>query len=188
MGEALGLEGAPVINKSTRARGIVMHIRQQKFFATLAASALLWGMTVGMAPQGGIVAEQIVETERTVKLPDGTVKTERVPAELVKPGDKIFYTLVFKNEGDKAAEDIVLTMPVPAEITYIENSAEAGEAKVIFSADGGKSFAPRGSLVVSIGGEKHPAESQDVTHIRWVMSTSIEPGVEHKLSFAGTLK
>lgn len=165
-----------------------MFKKQKKFLTTFAVTALVWGMTVGMAPQGGIVAEQIVETERTVKLPDGTVKSERVPAALVKPGDKIFYTLLFRNEGDKPADNLVLTMPVPVEITYIENSAKANGAAVTFSADGGKSYAPRGSLKVTVGGENRPAESQDVTHIRWTIQSAVEPGVERQLSFAGILK
>ncbi len=172
-----------------------MHHPGKKLRAGLAGLMIIAGMAMGMAPGmtafadgGGLTAKQIVETERVVKLSDGSEKVERVPAELVKPGDKIFYTLVYRNEGASAAENIVLTMPVPPQITYLENTAVQQGAEVMFSADGGKSFSPRGALLVTLDDEVRPAKSEEVTHIRWVVTEPIAPGSEGRLSFAGILK
>jgi uncharacterized repeat protein (TIGR01451 family) len=168
---------------------------RKKWRTALTSLIIIGSMAISMAPGmaafadgGGLTAKQIVETERTVKLSDGSEMIERVPAELVKPGDKIFYTLVYRNEGDSSAENIVLTMPVPPQITYLENTAAQQGADVVFSADGGKSFSPRGALRVTLDDEVRPAKSEEVTHIRWVVTKPILPGSEGRLSFAGILK
>jgi len=105
--------------------------------AVLMSSALLG--TSAMA----LTAQQTVEREVVVKNLDGTETVRREKADTVVPGENIVYSINYYNDLDKAAENVVLVMPVPAELTLIEGSADIVGAETTFSADGGKSFASR---------------------------------------------
>jgi uncharacterized repeat protein (TIGR01451 family) len=43
-----------------------------------------------------------------------------------KSGDTITYTIVYKNEGNADAKDVIITDPIPTGTTYIENSVTGG--------------------------------------------------------------
>jgi uncharacterized repeat protein (TIGR01451 family) len=48
------------------------------------------------------------------------------PAGEVKPGDKIKYSLCFKNEGNALLTGVILTDVIPANTTYVQGSATGG--------------------------------------------------------------
>lgn len=140
-------------------------------------------------PASALEAEQRVLKEVSVQQTDGTVKKSYVAADLVTPGSTVVYALVFRNDEDAPAADIVLVMPVPEEITYIEGSANNRLANADFSADGGTSFAPRQSLsITDADGTVRAAAADDITHVRWSVAKAIMPGETGQLWFRGTLK
>lgn len=141
------------------------------------------------APVSALTASQVVEKEIVVINEDGSETTRRAPAETVVPGERIVYTLNFMNDKSEAASDLVLTMPVPKVVKFIEGSADNKSSVVTYSADGGQSFAPRQSLSVQASdGQWAPASSEDVTHIRWLVAGPVKAGETGQLVFKGVLK
>lgn len=141
------------------------------------------------APVSALTASQIVEKEIVVINDDGSETTRRTPAETVVPGERIVYTLNFTNDKSEAASDLVLTMPVPDAVKFIEGSADNKTSIVTYSADGGQSFAPRQSLTVQTDdGQWAPAGAEDVTHVRWLVAGPVQAGQTGQLVFKGVLK
>lgn len=153
-------------------------------FAIIAATSLL-----ASASASALTAKQIVEKEVVVQMPDGTENVTRAPAEMVVPGERIVYTLNFTNDDAAPASDLVLTMPVPTEIKFMDGSADKVGAKTVYSADGGQSFAQRSALrKVGADGNVRSAADEDITHIRWTVAGPIAVGETGNLSFKGILK
>jgi len=152
--------------------------------------ALLGTAVLGLAaPASALTAFQVVEKEIIVINDDGSEITRRAPADTVVPGERIVYTLNYENDKAETPEELVLTMPVPKEVKFIEGSADAAASEVTYSADGGQSFAPRQALMVQVaGGQYVPAGAEDVTHIRWRVAGPVAPGQTGRLAFKGVLK
>lgn len=152
--------------------------------AFIAATSILTSVSAS-----ALTAKQVVEKETVVQMPDGTESITRGPAELVIPGERVVYTLNYTNDDTAPATDLVLTMPVPSEIKYMDGSASIEGAKVVYSADGGQSFASRSGLrVVGVDGNSRTAVSEDITHIRWTVTGPLAVGETGQLSYKGTLK
>ena len=135
-----------------------------------------------------LTASQIVEREIIVRNPDGTQTIKREKADLVTPGDKVVYSLHYVNDQDQIAENVVLSMPIPPEITYIEGSAQSEGTRTLFSVDGGKTYAPRSDLMVWENGQARAARASDITNIRWMVGAALAPKQTGRLSYAGRLK
>ena len=76
-------------------------------------------------------ANQIVELANVVVAADGTESITYSPATDVEPGEQVRYSLVYANEGDDAAENVSLVMPVPGEVTYLEASVDGAAGAAI---------------------------------------------------------
>ena len=152
--------------------------------AILAATSVLTSISAS-----ALTAKQSVEKEVVVRMPDGTESITRGPAELVIPGERVVYTLSYTNDDAAPATDLVLTMPVPSEIKYMDGSANDAGAQVVYSADGGQTFASRTGLrVIGVDGNSRTAISEDITHIRWTVAGPVAVGETGTLSYKGTLK
>ncbi len=136
----------------------------------------------------GLIAEQSVMKVVEVASPEGEVETELVAAEVVAPGETVQYGLTYLNEGAEPVEDMVLTMPVPDSLRYIESSAEAPGTSVTYSVDGGISFARRGELKIEVDGEAVSATAGDITHVRWTFVEPVANGEEGSVSFQAILR
>lgn len=170
--------------------GSRQHSRTHGNFMRHLYIALLGTAVLGFtAPVSALTASQVVEKEIVVINDDGSETTRRTPADTVVPGERIVYTLNYQNDKSEAANDLVLTMPVPGEVKFIEGSADNRASVVTYSADGGQSFASRQTLTVQTAdGEWSPASSGDVTHIRWLIAGPVQAGQTGQLAFKGTLK
>lgn len=136
----------------------------------------------------GLMASQTIERRILVESADGTLTPAYIPAEQAVPGDQVRYVMTYKNEGATAADAVVLAVPVPDAIDYVENSATMADTQVAFSADGGRSFAPRGDLTVTVNGSRRVALSEEITHVRWTFTAPIAAGQSGTLSFEGILR
>lgn len=154
-----------------------------KFPTLFAASAVL-----AFSAQAGMTAKQKVERVVVEEAADGTVNVKLLPAETVVPGEKLAYTLEWSNDGESAAENVVLNVPVPREVSYIEGSATATGVSVTFSADGGTTFAARDALTVERDGNVLPAAAEDITDIRWTFTDVVEKNSTGSLVFKALLK
>lgn len=152
--------------------------------------AILSTVVLGFAaPAFALTASQVVEKEIVVINDDGSEVTRRAPADTVVPGERIVYTLNYLNDKSEAANDLVLTMPVPGEVKFMEGSADNTASVVTYSADGGQSFAPRQALTVQTDeGQWVPAGAEDVTHVRWLVAGPLNAGETGQLVFKGVLK
>lgn len=132
-------------------------------------------------------ATQSVERVVTTTDADGNVSVDFQEAATVVPGETLAYWLSYDNGADAAADSVVLTVPVPENVTYIEDSVSRSAAPPAFSADGGVTFVPRDELKVSIDGVERQALSEEITHIRWAFAEPIAPGETGRLGFQAVL-
>lgn len=160
---------------------------KSKFSRTLITFFMV--AALGATSASALTAEQKVFKEVKTQNADGTTTKKRVEADLVTPGETVIYALSYYNDDQESASGIVLTMPVPEVVVYEEGSAERDQTRTTYSADGGKSYAARDDLMVTdADGRARAAASEDITHIRWLRLTSLEPGQSGELSFAAELK
>ncbi|MFN0023377.1 MAG: hypothetical protein ACKVS5_05695 [Parvularculaceae bacterium] len=134
-------------------------------------------------------AQQVVEKEVTTVSATGEQTVKRVAADKVTPGETVVYSIRYKNDGAAPAADIVLVMPVPGEVSYVEGSVAGGdEASVAFSADGGQTYVARGRLTIVEGGETRPARGDEITHIKWTLTTPVPVKADGEVSYKAVLR
>ena len=131
--------------------------------------------------------QTVVQKEEVTFDDAGNRQTRLVDATTVVPGDEVVYTVSFSNVGEEPAENVVITNPLPEQLSYVEGSAFGPGAEVQFSVDGGVHFAEPGELSVSENGSERPANGDDFTHIRWIVSNVIEPGARGMAQFRARL-
>lgn len=135
-----------------------------------------------------MTAKQVVEKEVLTKDKKGVETLARQPADKVTPGETVVYSIRYRNDSAAPASDIVLVMPVPKEVAYVEGSVSGDDSSVAFSADGGKTYVARGRLTVVEEGEARPARGDEITHIRWTLGAPVPPKGEGEVSYKGILK
>ncbi len=124
--------------------------------------------------------------ETEIKTASGKTERKLVPADVVTPGDRIVFVMGYSNAGDKPAEKVVITNPVPAQVTYLGG---VNDNEPIVSVDGGKSFAALATLTIkNADGTTRTARASDVTHVRWLIARAITSGETGKVSYRGQLK
>jgi uncharacterized repeat protein (TIGR01451 family) len=95
---------------------------------------------------------------------------------LTKPGQRLRYTIVAKNTGDRSAESFVPMTKIPAGERFVEGSAGAAAE---YSVDGGKTWSRRPMVVViNPGGTsvQRAALPSEYNAIRWIGSPPIAAG------------
>lgn len=157
-----------------------------RYFISLLAITALSGAALEAQ---ALSATQTVKKETTVVSPNGSVSTVRETVEKIVPGERVIYSLDFENDAAQPANDIVLTMPIPAEVKYIEGTAGAPQTDVTFSADGGESFSARQSvMLMDAAGNIRAAGADELTHIRWTIAGPVDAGAGGVLSFAASVR
>lgn len=137
---------------------------------------------------GSLDVRTTVQKEEVVVDADGNETRRLVPAELVVPGESVFYTITFKNVGNEVADNVVITNPIAENLSYVDGSAFGPGSSIQFSVDGGQTFAAAGDLTVTEDGEERAATADDFTHVRWVMQTDLKPGAQGTARFAAILE
>lgn len=125
--------------------------------------------------------------EKEEKAKDGKKVKKLVPATTVVPGEEVIFVITYKNVGKDAATDIVVTNPIPKNMTFkaAENEKNAN-AEV--SVDGGKVFGSLAQLKVQDKLRKQrPALPTDVTHVRWKVAGAVQPNAEGKVRLRAIL-
>jgi uncharacterized repeat protein (TIGR01451 family) len=126
----------------------------------------------------GVAATQTIEKQIVTVADDGTEVIDYIAADMVAPGDTVRYVLSFRNQGEDAAQSVVLVMPVPDETAFIPGSAAHDGVDAGFSYDGSQTFGPE------MAGE----DAEDPSHIRWIMIDDLAPGAEGQVSFEAVLE
>lgn len=129
----------------------------------------------------------IVQKEEVVSDKAGESSVRLVEPDSVVPGDKVVYTITFTNVGDEVADDVVVTNPIDANLTYVRGSAFGAGMTIEFSADGGQSWGSPADLTVTDAGGERPAEPADYTHVRWTLDGELAPAATGVARFSATV-
>lgn len=140
------------------------------------------------AQQGTIQLEHKAEQWETVTDDNGVEQTRLVEAANVLPGERVLFSVTYSNTGDQAAEEVVITNPVPDHMVYIDNSATGNNTSITFSVDGGASFGTAQDLLVTdASGTQRPATAKDYTHVRWIVESDIASGASDTVQFSAVV-
>lgn len=151
------------------------------FLIVLATSAIA-------SEEQNLDVQTYAQKESVVVNDDGEAERKLVPAELVVPGETVFYTITFTNVSAQPADNVVITNPIAENLMYVQGSAFGPGMEILFSADDGKTFAPAEELTVAENGDVRPAAASDFTHVRWVMRTDLDAGAQGTARFAAVLE
>ena len=133
---------------------------------------------------GNIEFKNVAEVEVETQAADGKVEKKRVPVQKAIPGTVVFYTSTFKNTGGKAAGNINVTNPVPANTTLVAASAYGDGMDISYSADGGKTWAAADKVKVKgADGKERPAAIGEFTHVKWTLRGELAAGKQAEAGF-----
>lgn len=159
---------------------------------SIIAAALLLPVSAPLqAAPGGVSLSSDARIERVELGADGKEHTVmKSPGEvIVVPGDRVVFTLSYRNGGSDAANGFRATNPMPAPVQFVSAAEEWAEVSV----DGGKNWGKLATLKVPAKAEdgtsvERAAGPEDVTHVRWVFASAIAPGSEGSLTYRGIIK
>jgi uncharacterized repeat protein (TIGR01451 family) len=140
------------------------------------------------AAQSHIDVQTTVQKKEVFLNDTGEEEKRLVPAEKVLPGETVYYTITFTNTSDEVADNVVVTNPIAEELMYLDGSAFGPGMEIVFSVDGGETFAVADELNVTDNGETRAAEAKDFTHVRWVMQNDLAAGAQGTARFAAILE
>ena len=103
------------------------------------------------------------------------------------PGDVVIYTTTIENISGEAADDIVVTSPVPEHLSYVAGSAFGPGMLIEFSVDGGVTYAAAEELTVNEDGQSRAATAEDYTHIRFELQDHLAAGAQGIARFRAKL-
>ena len=137
--------------------------------------------------QGHLNVTTVVQMEEVSVDDDGERQTRLIPAGSVVPGDVVIYTTTVENISEEAADNVVVTSPVPEHLTYVAGSAFGPGMVIEFSVDGGVNYASAADLTVDDDGQQRAATAADYTHIRFVMQNDLAAGAQGVARFRAQL-
>jgi uncharacterized repeat protein (TIGR01451 family) len=108
-----------------------------------------------------------------------------VPARLLSQGQVVYYTVRITNPTPVFANNVVVNQRVPANTTYLRDSAVGPSAEVEFSIDGGVSYARPEELKLADGTRAPP---ERYTHIQWRLRNPLAPGAVALARFQATFR
>jgi uncharacterized repeat protein (TIGR01451 family) len=146
-----------------------------------------WGVAVAawILGAGAVAADEPSEVQTTLvaevreiaETSDGRRTQRLIPAVVINQGQVVYYTVQIRNPTSAPLRDVVVIQRIPANTTYVRDSAAGPSADITYSVDGGQSFWPEKELVVAKAAtEARKAEPQDYTHIRWQLRNALAPG------------
>jgi uncharacterized repeat protein (TIGR01451 family) len=128
--------------------------------------------------QSDVLTELVAEVRENVSTTPGREVFRFVPARMLEQGQVVYYTLRITNQTTVPLRNVAVVQPVPANTTYLADSASGPGADVTFSVDGGATFSPAGSL----------AQAPQYTHIRWQLRNPLAPGATALARFRATFR
>ena len=158
-------------------------------FQTSAILALLV-LTFSPALAAGKIS-LVIESHEEVEVTNqaGEKQTQYIETASVIPGDVVLYTIHYHNEGDKPAEAVVITNPIPEHMLYLNEVTPFSDTVTTFSIDGGKTFNTPDNLFVTMeDGTKRPATASDYTHIQWQFKSPLPPDSKGAVGYRARLK
>jgi uncharacterized repeat protein (TIGR01451 family) len=158
-----------------------------KILSSLIASVLLSTVAVHAVAAVELKSEAFREVE--IKDKDGKVEKKLEPLVRAIPGQQVIYVLTYKNSGKQPASDVIVSNPIPKELTYIAGSETGNGTNFDVSVDSGKVYASLSKLTIKkADGTLRPATAADVTNLRWKVITPLKAGASGSVSYRTVLK
>jgi len=141
--------------------------------------------------KGTIALKSVAEVEVATTNAKGEKVVHRVNVDKATkgPGDTVVFTTTYTNTGKQPATGVVITNPIDAHMTYVDNSAQGHNTLIEFSTDGGKTYnTPEKLTITNNQGLSRPAKGADYTHIRWTLEKPLPSGGKGSVSFKAKIK
>lgn len=151
-------------------------------------SVILIAFAASAAAQGHLDVRTTVQKREVFVNEAGESETRLVPAAVVVPGESVVYTITFRNVSGEPADNVVITNPIAEDLMYVDGSAFGAGMEILFSVDGGDTFASARELTIVEDGEVREAQASDFTHVRWVMQNDLAVGAQGTARFAAVLE
>jgi len=151
-------------------------------------SVILIAFPALASAQGHLDVRTTVQKQEVFVNEAGESETRLVPAEVVVPGESVISTITFQNVSGEPADNVVITNPIAEDLMYVDGSAFGPGMEILFSVDGGQTFAAASELTVVEGDEVRDAKPGDFTHVRWVMRNDLAAGAQGTARFAAILE
>ncbi|KEO91139.1 hypothetical protein EH31_00310 [Erythrobacter longus] len=115
---------------------------------------------------------------------EGKETTQLVEPTTIVPGDRLVFGTDYSNTGDEPVKNFVVTNPLPGPVRL----APDADADLTVSVDGGETWGPLASLLVTLeDGSTRAAGHADVTHVRWTLA-QIAPGESGRLEYPAIIR
>lgn len=155
----------------------------------LIAAAMMAAATPALA--GPLTISNDLRVEKRVAARDGTTRIVLQKATNAVPGDRMVVVLTYRNTGRQPIADVVLANPVPKGTAYrapAPGSSQGSSPMPELSADG-STFGTLDSLRVrTVAGATRAASADDVTAVRWRLTSPVPAGGQGQVSFQAVLK
>ena len=153
-------------------------------FLSVTTAFPAWAQEDGSLKLTSSILRQVeVENEKGEKV------VELVPVEKAMPGEELIIRISYTNEGSEPAVNLVISNPVPDQMSYVSGSASGDFVQATFSIDGGKTFdLPDKLLVLDEEGRKKQAPPSMYTHVLFTRTSALAPGMTDEVSFRAVLK
>ena len=157
------IERTPVLANLTQVGEVIAQVSQQPTVK----------LNLSAAKKSIVVTNGEQQKVKWESIDDGAV---------VNPGDIIRYTVSSENAGQDAANNLVITQPIPSQMIYeVGTATSKNQAEVVYSIDNGETFVAEPTITITTEeGEKieQPAPAETYTHVRWKFgSLSPEAGI-----------
>ena len=139
---------------------------------------------IGGAPvlaAGALAIVGTVQVEQRIAASDGTTRVVLVAPKHVVPGDRLIFTLRYRNGGTQPLSDVVLANPLPRGVAY--RAVLPGTPEPELSVDG-THYGALSALRVA----GRVATAQDVVAVRWRLTRPVAAGASGSVAFAGAVK
>lgn len=155
--------------------------------AALLVAALAWATNAHGAE--GLTME-LTAVKRTVAVDaDGRSKESFAPVATIVPGEEIVYTVQCENRGSASTSGAIVTLPIPPETRFVAGSADQPDTDVVYSVDRGATFSRLEDLTITnAAGAVRPAQSGDVTAVRWTLLGELASGQKRRTQCRAVLR
>lgn len=154
---------------------------------TLAALCLLLFVAVGLAQDDLSNAVQLRLEMFVVSERDG--QEQYTPSITARAGQVVEYRILAVNHATVPlqAGTVIVTVPIPADTTYLENSAVPRSEDVLLEFRAADSDYMTPPVFVIVDGERSIAQASDYSGVRWTLLQTMQPGEERQFSFRVTV-
>lgn len=117
----------------------------------------------------------------------GELKEVLLNAGSITDQDTLLFSMRCRNISKTAAQQVVITYPLPESVLWLEGSTTGANTSLFYSTDAGYSFAAFEQLLTGFEHSGYLVSNESVTHIRWVYNVPFRPGQSRLLTFRAKL-